>query len=108
MKERNRFGLTQRDMATIENILKKHFTITHVCIFGSRAKGNYKFGSDIDLVIMDENISEKEMSTIKSEFEDSNLPYTVDILDYHHLDNLDPKDHIDRVGLNFYKIQIET
>ena len=54
--ETDRFGLTKRDWDTIINIIKKYPTIKQVSLFGSRAKGNYKKGSDIDLAFMDKNI----------------------------------------------------
>lgn len=102
MKERNRFGLTERDMKTFENILGQYPTINLIKIFGSRAIGNYKLGSDIDLAIMGKFVSDKEITKIKSEFEESSLPYKVDLLNYKNLEHVDLKEHIDRVGQTFY------
>jgi predicted nucleotidyltransferase len=51
------------------------------CVYGSRAKGTASPFSDLDLCCL-EPISRKTISTIKEEFYNSNLPYTVDIIDW--------------------------
>lgn len=103
MEEINCFGLTERDMVTIENILRKYPSISLIHIFGSRAKGIHKYGSDIDLAIRKTSLSEKEISKVKSDFEESSLPYTIDLVNYDNLENFDLKEHIDRVGKLFYQ-----
>lgn len=94
----NSFGLTPRDMQTIQNILKKYPVIKKVNVFGSRAKGNFKKGSDIDLAIMNENVSEDIILKLISDFQESSLPYPVDIVNYPTLTQPALKEHIDRVG----------
>lgn len=100
---KNTFGLTQRDMNTLVSILQKHNTIKDVVIFGSRAKGNYKTGSDIDLVIMNKDVSNTELIQLKNDFEESSLPYFVDVLNYHSIQTPDLINHISRVGEQLYK-----
>jgi predicted nucleotidyltransferase len=95
----NSFGLTDRDMTTFKDIFKKYPDVKTVFIFGSRAKNSYKPGSDIDLAVMNEAIIRK----INVEFEESSLPYRVELLDYHTLKHVDLKSHIDRVGIVFYQ-----
>lgn len=96
------FGLSEKDRNIILYILKKFTEIRTVRIFGSRAKGNYKKGSDIDLAVMD-IIDDRILGKIQSEFEYSNLPYRVDIIFYPSLTHLELKEHIDRVGIVFYE-----
>jgi len=103
IQKRNKFGLSERDMATIQNIFENYPLVCLVLIFGSRAKGNYKSGSDIDLAIMNESLTDKEIVKLKSDFEESNLPYTVDLVNYISLKHLDLKNHIDRVGQTLYQ-----
>lgn len=103
---RNAFGLTDRDMRTLEDIFGKHPDIQTVVIFGSRAKGNYKYGSDIDLAVMNQGITDMHIRSIQSEFEDSSLPYFVDLINYHNLTHSDLKNHIDRVGIPIYRKRI--
>jgi type I restriction enzyme, S subunit len=96
-------GLTPRDEETIKHILKKHPAITRVYIFGSRAKGNYKKGSDVDLAVLDENISPEDILRIKSEFDESDLPYNVDVIHYPSIKLKELQEHIQRVGKVFYE-----
>ena len=56
------YGLTERDFKTITDILKKYPDIGEVRLFGSRAKGNYKHGSDIDIAVMNEGVNFKTIS----------------------------------------------
>jgi len=102
-KEKNAFGLTDRDIKTLQDIFKKYPDVKNVFIFGSRAKGTYKQGSDIDLTIMNEGVKDTVISKIKSDFEDSSLPYTVDLVGYHTIKHPELKNHIDRVGVPFYE-----
>lgn len=100
----NKFGLTERDFLTIETIFKKHPKVTHVIIFGSRAKGNYKLGSDIDLAIMNKGIDTAELAKIKNDFSESSLPYMVDLVLYDKLTTPEFIEHINRIGYLFIKI----
>jgi predicted nucleotidyltransferase len=96
------FGLSQRDIDTIRNILGKYPDINFVYLFGSRAKGTYKQGSDIDLAVMDNPISINNLLQLKNDFEDSSLPYFVDILDYSSVKNPLLKEHIQQFGKTIY------
>lgn len=104
----NRFGLTDRDMDTITKILKNYPEITEVHIFGSRVKGNNKPGSDIDLAILNAGVSEKTVRSLRAEFEESSLPFRVDIVDFNSTNHAGLKDHIQRVGVVFYKRKTES
>jgi len=102
-KKRNRYGLTERDMETIISILNKYTEIKNVHLFGSRAKGSYRYGSDVDLAIMDSELDTKKLARIKRDFEESSLPYNVDIVDFTRLDDQELIDHIKRVGIPFFQ-----
>lgn len=86
-----------------------HFAwINKVILYGSRAKGTYRAGSDIDLTICSdaENMSDydllKALSKVLTELDDLNLPYTFDVSIHNQLTNVDLIDHIERVGKVFY------
>ncbi|MEA3280788.1 MAG: nucleotidyltransferase domain-containing protein [Thermodesulfobacteriota bacterium] len=102
-KEKNAFGLTDRDIKTLQDIFKKYPDVKNVFIFGSRAKGTYKQGSDIDLAIMNEGVKDTVIGKMKSDFEDSSLPYTVDLVNYHTIKHPELKNHVDRIGVPFYE-----
>lgn len=76
--------------------------IESVVIYGSRAKGNYRPGSDIDLCIRSVSLSLAEMLTIESQIDDLLLPWKVDLCLYAHIDNPALREHIERIGVTFY------
>ena len=98
------FGLLQRDLDYINMSISKLLEIEIVIIFGSRAMGNYKKGSDIDLAILGDNISSE---TIRKLNEDLNeqypIPYFFDILDYNEITNKELKKHIDVNGIILFE-----
>ena len=100
---RNKFGLTERDMKTIQEILIKYPEVREVRLFGSRAKGNYKPGSDIDMAVINEGVSSKTISDLSSEFEESSLPYMVDVVNFPTLRHKEFMEHINNAGIEFYK-----
>lgn len=97
------FGLSNRDIQSIRDIFKKYPDVLLVHIFGSRSKGNYKPGSDIDLAIMNKGVSFNTLLKLNNEFEESSLPYKVDLADFNTLTNPDFVDHIVRVGKIFFQ-----
>ncbi|WP_294186688.1 nucleotidyltransferase domain-containing protein [uncultured Clostridium sp.] len=97
------FGFKEFDLKYIKEKISGFDEIERAVIFGSRAKGNYKPGSDVDIAIMGENISFDTVSRLHSLLEDQGpLPYLFDIIDYTHLNHDELKSHIDRVGKIIY------
>jgi len=97
------YGLAERDIQTIQDIFCKYPEVLVVHIFGSRAKGTSKPGSDIDLAIMNKLAGTKVVLRLNNDFEESSLPYKVDLVDFHSLTNPSFIDHIKRVGKVFYQ-----
>ena len=98
------FGLEETAIDEIRNILKKFSEIRLVLIYGSRAKGNYKPGSDIDLTIKNSPIDFQRMNQLRSELDDLNTPYSFDISIFEELNSSDLIEHINRVGVVFYEL----
>ncbi|UPF25069.1 nucleotidyltransferase domain-containing protein, partial [Flavobacterium psychrophilum] len=73
-----------------------------VIIYGSRAKGNYKEGSDIDITLLGE-ISKEDFSKLWHNLDDSYIPYKFDISIYNNLKSESLIEHIKRVGKTLYK-----
>ncbi|WP_187759902.1 nucleotidyltransferase domain-containing protein [Thiospirochaeta perfilievii] len=81
-------------------VFKKYKNIDSVVLYGSRAKGSYKNGSDIDLTITGKDISIKTLYKIEENLEDLMLPYKIDLSLYCNIENENLKQHIKRVGIN--------
>jgi uncharacterized protein len=95
-------GLNQRDTETLKSIFVKYPSVKEVLIFGSRAKGNFTSGSDIDLAIMNKGVTKDTLMKLKADFEESSLPYFVEVVYYPAIEHTDLKEHIDRVGIALY------
>ena len=96
------FGLSETTFATIRQILGQHPQIEKAVIYGSRAKGNYKNGSDIDLTLMGTALDNKVLSEVAWALDESSIPYTVDLSWFAKIENPALREHIERVGLVFY------
>jgi len=97
------WGLKSSDIEKITGIFSNHPSIEEALLYGSRAKGNYKPGSDIDITLKGNDIDLQELNTISLELDDLLLPYTFDLSIYSHINNQDLLAHIRRVSRSFYK-----
>jgi predicted nucleotidyltransferase len=97
-----RYGLTDDTIAQIINVLAKTIKIEKVILFGSRAMGNFREGSDIDLALKGEKLDMADLINISSELEELDLPYYFDLLLFEKIENRDLTDLICRVGVTIY------
>jgi predicted nucleotidyltransferase len=101
------FGLKDGDLVSILSIIEKEPEVEEAIIFGSRAKGNYKNGSDIDIALKGTGVNDSTTRAISYMLnEETHMPYQFDVLNYHELGNIDLIEHINRVGICFYKREI--
>lgn len=97
-----RFGLPEETITRINAVLGDYPSIERAVLYGSRAKGNYKRGSDIDLTLVGPKITEAELLSLENRLDDLLLPYTFDISRFETLQNTQLIDHINRIGQDFY------
>ncbi len=95
-------GLSIETTEKLVEIFKRRPAIAKVVLYGSRAKGNFKPGSDIDLSIVSDTLSTADLLKIESEIEELLLPYKIDLSILGHIENPDLIAHIQRVGVEFY------
>ena len=99
----DRFGLRADDLETIVAVLSRYPVVKTAVIFGSRAKGNYKAGSDVDIALQGEGMGDRVAADVAYQLnEETIMPYRFDVLNYHTIANPDLIAHIDRVGRPFY------
>ncbi len=103
-----KFGLKELTIEQINNIFSQYPEVEKVILYGSRAKGNYKNGSDIDLTLKGKDLSLSIIHKIDNDLDDLLLPYTFDLSIFKHIDNPDLIDHIKRVGVVFYEGRIQS
>jgi len=98
----NKTGLNEDTINSIRSAVKNIAEISQVIIYGSRAKGSYRNGSDIDLCLIGNDLSTDTVLKLSQKLDELYSPYSFDISVYEKLDNPKFKDHIDRVGMVFY------
>lgn len=97
------FGITEKSYAMLLELFTRQPEVEEAWLFGSRAKGTHKKGSDIDLAIKGKGCHPcLALAMANKANEKLPIPYQVDIVDYCSIDNPALKAHIDRVGLLFY------
>lgn len=95
-------GLKENVVENIQLIFVKYPQIEKVIMYGSRAKGNYSPGSDIDLTIIGNDIELSLLNKIENDLDDLLLPYKFDLSVLRNITNENLLDHIQRVGVEFY------
>ena len=98
-----KYGLNPHVITDINKIFFKNLKIQKVILYGSRAMGNFREGSDIDLVIVGDQLSTQDLLQIENELDELMLPYKIDISLWHQIENSNLLDHINRVGVDFYQ-----
>ena len=96
------FGLPDKTLATLRSILAEYPAVEKAILYGSRAKGTYRPGSDIDLTLVGANLNYHLLAEIAGRLEDSSIPYCVDLSLKEQIDNPTLLEHIERVGVVFY------
>jgi len=98
-----KFGLTENTVQKITNLISQYEEIEEAIIYGSRAKGNFRNGSDIDLVFKGAHLTLSLLNKLDQNLDDLMTPYKFDLSIYGHINNPDLKDHIQRIGITFFK-----
>ena len=93
-----RFGLPQVLTARIRSAIVSNPRVHEVKIFGSRAKGNFREGSDIDLALFGDGLNLDDILAAQAALDELDLPWRVDLVIYERIDNPELTGHIDRVG----------
>ena len=99
----NRFGLKDSIIEDIKNILKKYPEVEKAVIFGSRARGDYRKGSDIDITLFGDKLTNSINTKIYYEIDDLYLIYKIDLINFNTLNEEDMlRKHILEEGVEIY------
>ncbi len=97
------YGLKDIHIKKIQYVFAGYSNIEKAVLYGSRAMGNYRNGSDIDLTLVGESLNLSTLLKIENEIDDLLLPYEIDLSLFHKIENPQLIDHINRVGKVFYE-----
>lgn len=101
--QHNDIGLSANTIAHIQQVFINHPHIEKAILYGSRAMGNYRHGSDIDLTLLGNKLTQTELYDINKELDDLPIAYTIDISLFDSIENNELKAHIKRVGNVFFE-----
>ena len=111
MKKINKFkafdisktGLKKETIDQVCNLFDKNSFVNEGVLYGSRAMGTFKHGSDIDLCLLGNKLDENSLFKLRYQLDELMLAYQFDLSIFHLIENEDLKEHICRVGMTFYK-----
>lgn len=101
------YGLKDIELEKLGEVFAANERIERVVLYGSRAKGNYKPFSDVDITLEGSELTHNDLSRLSLAIDDLLLPYQFDISIFHTLKNEALIDHIRRMGITIYERKSE-
>ena len=98
-----KFGLSPEILGQLNALFLSHSEIDAVVLYGSRAKGTYRPGSDIYITVKGGQVNNSLVGKLAEEIDDLLLPYSFDVSAWSQIDNPDLLAHIERVGIVIYQ-----
>lgn len=99
-----KYGLSAQALEKIRDVFTRYPEVEEAVLYGSRARGDYKNGSDIDLTLRGgDALTHTILSRITNDLDDQLLPYTIDLSIFKNIRNPEMVDQIKRVGVALYK-----
>ena len=95
-------GLTAQDSSMIIRVFSDYEEVDQAILYGSRANGNFKPGSDIDITLVGRDLNLQILNDLTAKFTELPIPYTLDISIQHQINNPALLDHIGRIGIPLY------
>ncbi|MGJ7579667.1 nucleotidyltransferase domain-containing protein [Variovorax sp. RHLX14] len=97
------FGLSGASLRALRTVLSAHREVVRADIYGSRAVGRFRTGSDIDMTLRGELLTMNDLLLIDREIDELDLPYKIDLSLYSQIEDPALRDHIDRIGRPLYE-----
>lgn len=96
-------GLADKTLAQITGVLVAFSQIEKALLFGSRAKGTHKPGSDIDLALVGADLDWRTVGRISGALDDLPIPYRFSLIMFNERTDSEVAAHIRRVGIPLFK-----
>ena len=103
MSDTIKFGISEGDLEALISELRENPKVNEIVLFGSRAKGTFKNGSDIDIALKGVRLNLNDILDATSEIEKLLLPYKLDLVIFNRITEPALIDHIKRVGIVLFK-----
>lgn len=97
------FGLPKATLQNLKDLFCQHQNLKSVIVYGSRAMGNFKPSSDIDITLVGAKLTVRDLLAIENQIDDLMMPYKVDLSLHHNIDNADLLEHIRVHGTVLYQ-----
>lgn len=96
-------GLSLETLEEIARVLAAEPQVEKAILYGSRAKGTHRNGSDVDLVVSGAHLTDETLGSIRLAFDEGPLPYRFDVAILERIKHAALRDHIQRVGIPIYE-----
>ncbi|MBQ9357877.1 MAG: nucleotidyltransferase domain-containing protein [Prevotella sp.] len=96
------YGLKDDELKLLRETFEKTPNLQKVILYGSRAKGNYRPFSDVDVTLIGEHLTNDDLADVAFRLSESSLPYFCDVSLFSKLQNPALIDHIKRRGKAIY------
>ena len=103
MNSITQYGIPDSDLDALLSELKKNNKINEIILFGSRAKGTYRNGSDIDIALKGRKLKLNDILDATLGIDKLLLPYKLDLVIYTRINEPALIEHINRVGVVLFK-----
>ncbi|MBR1834534.1 MAG: nucleotidyltransferase domain-containing protein [Bacteroidales bacterium] len=97
-----KYGLKDNELGDLCSLFAANCRVVRAVLYGSRAKGNYKPFSDIDITLMGDDLTHHDLLTLCQAIDDLLMPYETDLSLYKEINNPALLEHINRNGITLY------
>jgi predicted nucleotidyltransferase len=101
-------GISESVLSTIKTVFLNYPEVEKAVLFGSRAKGNFYEGSDIDIAVFGEKLNFEKVLDISIELDKIDLLQTIDLVHFEKIKEAELKKHIERVGIKIYDLELAS
>lgn len=95
-------GISPSDLEEIRAVFEKTAAVEEVLVFGSRAKGDFKPGSDLDLAVKGKAFDFNQFLKLLVKLDEPGFLYKIDLVNYNTIESRELIEHIARVGIKLY------
>ncbi|MFM7769621.1 MAG: nucleotidyltransferase family protein [Bacteroidota bacterium] len=93
-------GLSDKSLQAIANVVYSNERVREAKIFGSRAIGTFREGSDIDICLIGDELTLTDLNRISTELDELNIPEMIDLVNFRTIKNENLIEHINTFALS--------